>query len=50
MKKYILTVQISPEVEDKLKKIAAEKDLTLSQLIRRIINQYLKKYEETEKK
>ncbi len=45
-----MTVQITPDVRAKLGEIAVEKDLTLSQLMGRIINQYLKKYEETEKK
>lgn len=48
MKKHTTTIQISPEAREKLGEIAAEKDLTLSQLMRRIINQYLKKYREME--
>lgn len=50
MKKCIMTFQVNPEVRAKLGEIAEEKDLTLSQLMRRIINQYLKKYEESKQK
>lgn len=40
-----LFIPITTEEKERLKEIAKEKDLNMSQLMRRVINQYLRKYE-----
>lgn len=48
--KEITTLNVKIDSEDKktLMRIAKDKDLRLSQLVRRIVTQYIKKYESAE--
>lgn len=41
-KTEVISVKVTPEVKDKIKQIAAEKDVTMSKLLNRILENYLK--------